>query len=362
MKLKLLALAAAGVMAGAVSAQSANVTLYGVLDTSLSYERASGAGGRAGVSGTYVDSGGLSGSRWGLRGSESLGGGLNAVFVAEGGFLSDTGGLGQGGLLFGRQVFVGLNGGFGSFTMGRQYSPLFSVLCETDIDGCSSYSVTGNHYLGLPGALRINNSLLYATPNMGGFTAALMWGAGESTVGTNAGRTLSLNAQYKAGPLYAGLGYADVNNIPTPAAPNRIKDRTWTLGGGFNAGVANITANFLESKKTITTPAGVSGSAKFQGYQLGAGVPFGATTLIVNAGQGRIKGSSIKQTLFQIGADHSLSKRTTAYARVGFCNNSSASSLDCFHGNTFGASGTNVSPVAAGSDERILALGIRHRF
>jgi predicted porin len=356
MKLKLLALAVGGLMAGAVSAQSANVTLYGVLDTSVSYERATGVTGKAGVSSIAVDSGGLSGSRWGLRGSESLGGGLNAVFVAEGGFLSDTGGLGQNGRLFGRQVFVGLNGGFGSFTMGRQYSPLFSVLCETDIDGCSSYSVTGNHYLGLPGALRVDNSLVYATPNMGGATVAVMYGAGEQTK-TSFGRTLSANAQYKAGPLYLGLGYADVNNVPTALAPNKVKDRTWTLGGGFNAGVANLTANYLESKKTITTPAGISSSAKFKGYQVGASVPFGATTALLNVGQGKI--GSIKNTLFMLGADHSLSKRTTAYARLGFSNNNAVSALDMFHGNTFN---TTVSPTGNGSDERILAVGIRHRF
>jgi predicted porin len=345
MKLKLLALAAAGLMAGAVSAQSANVTLYGVLDVSLSHERSSGAGGRSAFT---VDSGGLSGSRWGLRGTESLGGGLNAVFVAESGFLADTGAAGQGGLLMGRQVFVGLNGGFGSFTMGRQYSPLFNVLCEVDIDGCSSYSVVGNHYLSLPGALRVNNTAVYSTPNMGGLTASLMWGAGESTAGTSAGRTFSANAQYKGGPLYAGLAYADVKNTAGTSS-----NRTWTAGGAFDAGVAKITASYLESKNTAT-------NAKFKGYQVGAGVPFGATTLILNAGQGKI--GSAKNTLFQVGADHSLSKRTTAYARVGFSSNNSVSNLDMFHGNSLGSSGTAVSPGSLGSDERIIAVGLRHRF
>ncbi|MGL5005027.1 MAG: porin [Casimicrobium sp.] len=351
MKLKLLALAVGGLMAGAVSAQSANVTLYGVVDVSISNERSSGTGGR---SATFVDSGGLSGSRWGLRGSESLGGGLNAVFVAESGFLADTGGLGQGGRLFGRQVFVGLNGGFGSFTMGRQYSPLFSVLCEVDIDGCTSYSVVGNHYLGLPGALRVDNTVVYATPNMGGFTAAVMWGAGESTRGTNAGRTLSANAQYKAGPLYLGLGYADVKTAPAAPAPIANAGRTWTAGGGFDAGVAKLTASYLENKFTF-------GAVKFKGFQVGAAVPFGATTLILNAGQG--KAGAAKNTLFQIGADHSLSKRTTASARVGFSQNNSASNLDMFHSaGPLGSLGAGVAPGAAGSDERIISLGLRHRF
>lgn len=340
MKLKLLALAAAGVMAGAVSAQSANVTLYGVVDTFVANERASGSGAVASRSSWVVEPGGLSGSRWGLRGSESLGGGLNAVFVAEGGILSDTGGSAQGGLLVGRQVFVGLNGGFGSFTMGRQYSPLFSVLCEVDIDGCSSFSVVGNHYIPLPGALRINNSLLYTTPNMGGFTMSAMWGAGEGTT-TSAGRLFSANAQYKAGPLYAALGYADQKNATGTASTGR----TWIAAGGFDAGVAKLTASYLENKFTF-------GTAKFKGTQLGASVPFGATTLILNAGQGKAGG--VKQTLFNVGVDHSLSKRTTAYARYANADNNSLSNLGAFTG--------KPAVTGPGSDKRIFAVGVRHRF
>jgi predicted porin len=340
MKLKFLALAVGGLMAGAVSAQSANVTLYGVVDTFVANERVSKGGGSA----TVVEAGGLSGSRWGLRGSESLGGGLNAVFVAEGGILSDTGGSAQGGLLVGRQVFVGLNGGFGSFTMGRQYSPLFSVLCEVDIDGCSTFSVVSNHYIGLPGALRINNSLVYSTPNMGGITASVMWGAGEGTT-TAAARTLSANLQYKGGPLYAGLAYADVKN----AAGNASLGRTVIAAGGFDAGVAKLTASYLQNRYTF-------GAAKFKGFQFGAAVPFGATTLILNAGQG--KAGSAKNTLFNIGADHALSKRTTAYARYANSNNNAFFNLGSFTGKIGPAAGA----AGAGQDERIIAVGIRHRF
>jgi predicted porin len=365
MKLKFLALAVAGLMAGAVSAQSANVTLYGVVDTFIASERASGSGAVGSKSATIVEPGGLSGSRWGLRGSESLGGGLNAVFVAEGGILSDTGGSAQGGLLVGRQVFVGLNGGFGSFTMGRQYSPLFSVLCEVDIDGCSTFSVVGNHYIGLPGALRINNSLLYTTPNMGGLTVSAMWAVGEQTT-TAGGRTLSFNAQYKAGPLYAGLGWADVKNTAGTASIGR----TAIAAAGFDAGVAKITASYLENKNTLrgtslaAPTAANTATGKFKGFQIGAAVPLGATTLILNAGQGKV--NSAKQTLFNIGADHSLSKRTTAYARYATADNNGdhiiggfdAAGAPVYLGGFTGKPGV----TGRGSDKRIIAVGMRHRF
>ena len=94
-----------------------------------------GAAGSAGTTGaaaankvstTGLVSGGISGSRWGLRGSESLGGGLNAFFNLENGFNVDNGSLGQGGLLFGRRAYVGLSGGFGSIQMrhSRSYSSI----------------------------------------------------------------------------------------------------------------------------------------------------------------------------------------------------------------------------------------------
>ncbi|HQA34421.1 MAG TPA: porin, partial [Casimicrobium huifangae] len=132
MNKKLVALAVSAIAAGAASAQTANVTLYGIIDTYLASERGSSPTVAANkVSTTGLVSGGISGSRWGLRGSESLGGGLNAFFNLENGFNVDNGSLGQGGLLFGRRAYVGLSGGFGSIQMGRDYSPNFWVMCNS---------------------------------------------------------------------------------------------------------------------------------------------------------------------------------------------------------------------------------------
>jgi predicted porin len=364
MKLKLIALAVAAVASAAASAQTANVTLYGVVDTFIASTRTSDGRNAAGVVVpgariTAIEPGGLSGSRWGIRGSEALGGGLNAVFQLEGGINTDVGTSAQGGLLFGRQAYVGLNGGFGSVTVGRQYAPMFYVLDGSDIDGTSSFSVSGNHQLGRPGTLRINNSINYVTPNMGGVTAALMWGLGESPVSTAAGRMVGANVQYNGGPLYLALAYADVKDVglaavaataTTPAVTARgpgSTNRSWTLGGTYDFGVVKLAANYFEEKY----PA--SGAPKFKDWQIGAGVPFGATTLILAAGQG--KQGAAKQTLFDIGADYSLSKRTTAYFRYANANNNANSNIDVF-----------VKPAIAattfGADKSIFALGVRHRF
>ncbi|MES2890309.1 MAG: porin, partial [Pseudomonadota bacterium] len=82
MKKTLIALAVLA-SSGAAMAQS-TFTLYGIADVNV--ERLDGAS-----SVNRISSGGLNGSRWGLRGSEDLGGGLKAVFTLESGFGIDEG-------------------------------------------------------------------------------------------------------------------------------------------------------------------------------------------------------------------------------------------------------------------------------
>jgi Outer membrane protein (porin) len=115
MKKSLLALAALGAFAGVAHAQS-SVTLYGIIDEGFNINTNSG-----GKHLYNLSSGVLQGSRFGLRGTEDLGGGLKAIFVLENGFDVNNGKLGQGGLMFGRQAYVGLSSQFGTVTLGRQY-------------------------------------------------------------------------------------------------------------------------------------------------------------------------------------------------------------------------------------------------
>src|ERR1700758_2251934 len=109
------AIVALGAFAGAAHAQS-SVTLYGFADGGLLFIN-NVKGGKV-----YALSSGSS-SRWGLTGTEDLGGGLRAIFTIENGYTLATGALGQGGLLFGRKAFVGLESNtYGTVTLGRQYA------------------------------------------------------------------------------------------------------------------------------------------------------------------------------------------------------------------------------------------------
>src|SRR5260370_36937450 len=102
MKKALLALAGLGTFAGVAHAQS-SVTLYGIVDAGFVYNNNSG-----GHKLYETRAGNLQGDRWGLRGTEDLGGGLKALFVLENGFNAFNGTLGQKGDEYGRQAYVGL--------------------------------------------------------------------------------------------------------------------------------------------------------------------------------------------------------------------------------------------------------------
>lgn len=126
--LALAALAAAG----SAHAQG-SVTLYGLIDTYVEHRNHVNATGDAvwllGTPAGATGSGGMNTSRWGMRGSEDLGGGLTAIFNLEGELSPDTGAGNAN--PFSRQAWVGLEGGFGRLLAGRSYTTTTTSSCPS---------------------------------------------------------------------------------------------------------------------------------------------------------------------------------------------------------------------------------------
>lgn len=267
MKKKLLVAALGAIAAGTVSAQTANVTLFGVVDTYLANIRANNGG----KSVTQMDAGGISGSRWGLRGSEDLGGGMSAAFTLENGFLSDSGALGQGGRLFGRQAHVSLNGGFGSVTLGRQYTPAFYAAYNGDVDEYSNFSIVSNHLvLAGAGMLRADNAVIYLTPNMGGFAMSAQWAFGEvaGTVATARWESpASIAASSLKLPSLSSLNKCSANRL-RPVANRTASASSSRSGVSVSFAVSHATARPLDrcssrhcaSRDVLPKPAGALSS------------------------------------------------------------------------------------------------------
>ncbi|MFD1561394.1 porin [Paraburkholderia silviterrae] len=220
-----------GLAALGAHAQS-SVTLYGIVDAGIGYQSSSAALGSnsGGHSVVKMAQGIWAGSRFGLKGGEDLGGGTRAIFQLEEGFNSANGAQQTTGLMFSRTAYVGVaNQQYGTLTMGRQYAPYYSLLAPysptTWLTG--AYGAHPGDLDSLDTIYRINNAVVYTSPNIAGFTVSGMYALGGVPGSTGAGQTWSVAANYIRGPVGLAVGFERLNNS--------------TSGGG--AWGANSTAN-----------------------------------------------------------------------------------------------------------------------
>jgi predicted porin len=242
--LGLAAIAAAGAHAQTNTAPS-SVTLYGVLDTNLRYTTHENARGNRLI---QLDTGGpITGSRWGLRVREDLGGGLSAFTTLESGFDPGTGTFLQGGRVFGRQAFVGLQGGLGQITAGRQYTIAHEMASSYE-----SMYIANNGLLGFQSGytnLRQDNLLRYAG-TFGPVTVLAGWTFGEQPDSVKKGSTEGLAAAYTAGPLRIGGAAQRTYNVTTYVGTTvPLSQQTfYSLGGTYDFSGTKLYLSFNHHK------------------------------------------------------------------------------------------------------------------
>lgn len=335
MKKSLLVIAAAAAFANSALAQT-NVTIYGVVDMGISHDNNGGTAGSV----TRLDSGILNGSRLGFMGTEELGGGLSASFTLENGFAADNGTLGQGGRLFGRQAWLGVNGGFGSVRLGRQMTPVYanSITFDPFVDALAGDTGRLFNYSGA----RVDNALSY-NYDANGIRAQLMYGFGETTGNTSANRTIAGFAGYKGGPVDVVLTYTGTND-----ATGNVTGKTTMLGGNYNFGPAAVYAAYAWNKDVVAPSGAVAAGADTRNALLGVAVPFGA---------GTFKASYIKLSdkatanadanQIALGYVYDLSKRTALYTSIS---------------RTANDGGAKYNTDTGGATDKLFDVGIRHKF
>ena len=317
-----------------------SVTVYGRVDMSFSHQRRVITAGKAtGESVNVLDSGGYSGSRVGFRGRENLGGGLGAFFTLEMGIQADTGALGQGGRAFGRQSFVGLEGGYGRLALGRQYTPWFETLSFADPFGNNLVGNTGN--LALANS-RVDNAVLYRSPTLGGFTGQALWAPGEGT----SGRQRNLSATYQNGPVWISAAHGDYALA--------TKGSFSIIGASYALGPVKLFAHVARLRginPTIQPAPSLAPGARGASRLIGANAPVGPGTVMVSVtdlDDKRALDRDARQ--FAIGYLHPLSKRTALYAATARIVNRNGGTL------------TVNTPSYPGRGEVQSQLGITHAF
>jgi predicted porin len=288
------------------------VTLYGVADASIAKQ--------TGGDTLFTSAGTMNNgtSRWGVRGTEDLGGGLKAGFNFEQGLSLTDGGLSQsGGGAFGRAAYMTLGGGFGEVRLGRTLNPSFFALAAWELTSTANYSVVGSQFNTssavngqVLGGTRNSNQIAYTTPNFGGVTATL----GTILKGNNSGNgKTDLNVIYRGGPLALALGYNKVSGA----------EKNVHVGANYNFGAFKVAGGLID-------PAGDA-----KGWTIGGSTALGPVSLVLDIA----RDTFFKDTNVLVEAKYPLSKRTFAYA--------------AYLRDGKGKAATNVNNVG---------LGIRHNF
>lgn len=384
----LLALASLGLFCQGAHAQS-SVTLYGIIDVGFNYQ-SNASGGRL----FAMTSGVNQGSRFGLLGSEDLGGGLKAIFRLENGFDVTNGKLGQGGLLFGRQAYVGLTSPYGTLTFGRQY--------DTLIDFVGQYSVSnqwGGYISAHPGDLdnfnysyRSNNSVKFTSADYGGFSFGTLYSLGGTAGDFTRNQIWSLGAGYSHGPFSIGAAVLSARNPNTSlfggnssttasaTAANATSPvyrgflsahsyqdigvgASYTLGAAtFGATYSNISFRGMGDTSSGPNPSGYSGNATFDNAEVNfsykltpawmAGVAYDYT-------KGHANNVNEGATYHQVEASthYYLSKRTDVYLSGIWQHASGTDST-----NKPAVAAINVLTPSSSNSLVVVRVGMRHKF
>jgi GBP family porin len=342
----LVAFALTAAFTSSAFAQS-SVTIYGVADAGLVAES---RGVVSGASTAKLTSGVASGSRLGFKGTESLGDGLSAVFVLEGGYSVDTG-VSSGAA---RQSYVGLTSAtMGAVTMGRQYTPVYEVL--RDVADPFALGTAGSSLnLFTTAGSRANNMVKYATPSFGGFTGSASVAMGEIPGDTAAGRRLSATLGYAAGPLVATVIHTTAND-----AADVHSAKTSMAAASYDFGVVKANAAFAVNKgdgsvanNARNVSVGQLGTLDSRDFLIGVTAPIGGRSKLVASyiRHDDRTGANGDANQFGIGYIYSMSKRTDLYTAVAQVNNKNGSLY------------TIGNATEAGSGSRAVNAGVRHSF
>ena len=385
MKKKLVAVAVAGVLGAPLvaQAQTANVTLYGRLN--VNYELVDGR--QADGSNPNVSRLSSNSSRLGVRGTESLGGGLSAIFQIE----SSINGDGAGGTLAGRETFVGFQGSWGKFTAGRfllpldDMHPIFGNVPTYTTSILSTAALWANGFAAKQdGGFddRANNSVRYDSPSFNGltFSGQVAMRDSSGTTGSVGGdHTQELrhayiwgaNAIYNNGPIQVGVGYEDNRKVRGAG----LDDYDITVTGGYNFGVVRVAAVYDRLKYDTPT-----GDLKRDFWGVSATAPIGPGTLYAFYGQandgkgdaadgervaGLTKGSDTGAKQWEVSYTYPFSKRTSVYAGYVKIQNDSKAAYN-FNINSYEFNTTcrtdSVCPNGSNGKPGGFVLGMIHLF
>ena len=375
--------------ASAAHAQS-SVTLYGIIDVGIGYTHntavAKSATNNSGNASTQVgfNNGTLSGSRWGLKGTEDLGGGLSTIFQLENGFSPTTGGFSSAGVEFNRQAYVGLSStSYGTITFGRQYDPTVDMVQPlTEDNYFGSIFGTPGDVDNYDNNFRVSNTVKYVSPTFNGLQFEGIYGLGGVAGSISSGQSYGAGVSYTNGGL--GLAAAYFSAKTSSSTTFTSTTDSGTFGSVVNSGFAQsnslnigrvggqyafgpFTAGGSYSNvRYKPVSAFVAGNSKTEEFNSGAVfLNYNLTpAALVGIGYNLTRSSGVSGATYHevsLGSDYNLSKRTDVYL-VGAWQKANGQTVQ----------GGAIVPAAASigsyginsgtSSQAIAIIGMRHKF
>ena len=367
-------------LAGSAQAQLANLKLYG--NVNLDFEFINGR--QSEGSNPAVVRVSSNSSRFGIRGAEYIGSGWNSIYQLESSVQADTGGS----ALASRETFVGLQGEWETFKMGKFLTPYDDIHPMFGNAATLSTSILSTAALWAQGALpkgqggfdaRLGNSIRYESPTQNGFSGELQYSTRDSSGNANGAAgdngdhaselrhssVSSLGGFYNNGPLDLGIAFERNYKV----RPTGKYDDALSLGAAYDFGAAHAALNLrvagvYERLRYDTLGGGLTRDF----YAISATVPAGGGLIYAfwgraNDGKGSapdgtqvgnlIKGPDTGSRQWELSYTYSLSLRSLVY--VGYVRiDNRANAAYTFNINDYA--------VAAGGKPSGFAIGMAHFF
>ncbi len=246
MKAKSIVMSGMILVSAGAHAQS-SVTLFGMLDEGLNFT--SNAGGKRAWQTSSVD---VATSRWGIKGNEDLGGGLQALFDLESGFVMDNGQTYYGTRLFGYQAYVGLQSdALGTLTFGRQFDTV------TDAIGLLTANGSWAGYLfshpfdndNTDATFHASNAVKFTSNTYGGFSGTALYGFSNEAGGFAHNRVYGVGLKYSYKTFSAGAVFEALSAPGSTAAGSVAPDdagftaadqKIYGIGASYGIGPATV--------------------------------------------------------------------------------------------------------------------------
>ncbi|RZF24210.1 porin [Paraburkholderia sp. UYCP14C] len=374
MKYKIVVALSLGIVSTTSVFAQSSVTLYGIIDESIQYTHNTGGHSNQ----IKMQSGQFSVSQWGLKGMEDLGGGLNAIFNLQSGFDVNTGKM-NGGLLFGRRAYVGLDSSrYGTVTLGRQIDTLQDLVVPVQGDYFLEYFTAPGDVDNADGSFRLSNAVKWTSPSWGGLKLAAMYAFGGVAGSVGSGQAYNAAVNYSNGPLTLAAGYSHTDNgNPSVSTRGQSAQDSFFFSPVNSAYSTSSAINFARAGASYAIGSvTLGGYYSFSEYLADASSSFRnaerfnnisvfalwqiTPSTSVEGGYNYLKSHGDSRATYHqvtLAFDYLLSKRTDLYFTAGY-------------GHASGQNGAGPAQAviattyadAGNSNQEIAIVGIRHKF